>query len=172
MNPGGVGSRPHRQFAPAGSSGADEGRHVEAFGFVQDPALLPVAAVRQDGVLEGVALADGVADAERAKHDLELASKRSVEILREAKEKAGEIVVNGEKRASEIVEEAKTQAKGEGDRIVAGAKAEIDQEVFRAKEQLRTQVSAIALAGAGKILGREIDAKAHNEMLDKLVAEI
>ncbi len=53
-----------------------------------------------------------------------------------------------------------------------GAKAEIDQEVFRAKEQLRTQVSAIALAGAGKILGREIDAKAHNDLLDKLVAEI
>ncbi|TNC93898.1 MAG: F-type H+-transporting ATPase subunit b, partial [Gallionellaceae bacterium] len=60
----------------------------------------------------------------------------------------------------------------EGDRIIAGAKAEIDQEVFRAKEQLRTQVSAIALAGAGKILGREIDAKAHNDLLDKLVAEI
>ena len=106
-------------------------------------------------------IADGLADAERAKHDLELASKRSAEILREAKEKAGEIMSNGEKRASEIIEEAKTQAK-----------TEIDQEVFRAKEQLRTQVSAIALAGAGKILGREIDAKAHNDLLDKLVAEI
>jgi len=92
--------------------------------------------------------------------------------LREAKEKAVEIVTNGEKRASEIVEAAKVQAKAEGDRIIVGAKAEIDQEVFRAKEQLRTQVSAIALAGAGKILGREIDAKAHNDLLDKLVAEI
>ena len=70
------------------------------------------------------------------------------------------------------MEEAKTQAKVEGERIIAGAKAEIDQEVFRAKEQLRTQVSAIALAGAGKILAREIDAKAHNDLLDKLVAEI
>ncbi len=117
-------------------------------------------------------IADGLANAERAKHDLELASKRSAEILREAKEKAGEIIVSGEKRASEIVEEAKNQAKAEGDRIIAGAKAEIDQEVFRAKEQLRTQVSAIALAGAAKILGREIDAKAHNDLLDKLVAEI
>ena len=74
--------------------------------------------------------------------------------------------------APAIVEEAKAQAKVEGDRIIAGAKAEIDQEVFRAKEQLRTQVSAIALAGASKILGREIDAKAHNDLLDKLVAEI
>lgn len=117
-------------------------------------------------------IADGLADAERAKLDLELASQRSTEILREAKEKVGEIVNNGEKRASEIIEAAKLQAKLEGDRIIAGAKAEIDQEVFRAKEQLRTQVSAIALAGASKILGREIDAKAHNDLLDKLVSEI
>src|SRR3972149_2155350 len=117
-------------------------------------------------------IADGLADAERAKHDLELAARRSADILREAKEKAGEIVNNGEKRASEIVEAAKAQAKVEGDRIITGAKAEIDQEVFRAKEQLRTQVSSIALAGAGKNLGREIDAKAHNEPLEKLVAEI
>ena len=117
-------------------------------------------------------IADGLADAERAKHDLELAAKRSTEILREAKEKAGDIVSHGEKRASEIIEEAKIQAKLEGDRLITGAKAEIEQEVFRAREQLRTQVSAIALAGAGKILGREIDAKAHNDLLDKLVAEI
>ncbi len=117
-------------------------------------------------------IAEGLADAERAKLDLELAAKRSAEILREAKEKVGEIVNNGEKRASEIIESAKVQAKIEGDRIVAGAKAEIDQEVFRAKEKLRTEVSAIALAGASKILGREIDAKAHNDLLDKLVSEI
>ena len=117
-------------------------------------------------------IADGLAAGERAKHDLEMAAKRSAEIIREAKEKAAEILAGGEKRASEIIEEAKAQAKVEGSRIVAGAKAEIDQEVFRAREQLRTQVSAIALAGAGKILGREIDAKAHNDLLEKLVAEI
>jgi len=117
-------------------------------------------------------IADGLAEAERAKHDLELAAKRSAEILREAKEKAGEIIVGSEKRGSEIVEEAKVNAKVEGERIIAGAKAEIDQEVFRAKEQLRTQVSTIAMAGASKILGREIDAKSHNDLLDKLVAEI
>ncbi|MBK9161377.1 MAG: F0F1 ATP synthase subunit B [Nitrosomonadales bacterium] len=117
-------------------------------------------------------IADGLAEAERAKHDLELAAKRSAEILREAKEKAGEIIAGSEKRASEIVEAAKEQAKIEGERIITGAKAEIEQEVFRAKEQLRMQVSAIALAGAGKILGREIDAKAHNDLLDKLAAEL
>jgi F-type H+-transporting ATPase subunit b len=130
------------------------------------PPLLAAIESRQKTI------ADGLADAERAKHDLEMAAKRSADILREAKEKAGEIVASGEKRASEIIEQAKTQAKVEGDRIVAGAKAEVDQEVFRAKEQLRTQVSAIALAGAGKILGREIDAKAHNDLLDKLAAEL
>lgn len=117
-------------------------------------------------------IADGLAAGERAKHDLELASKRSAEILREAKEKAGEILAGGEKRASEIIEAAKIQAKVEGDRIIAGSKAEVEQEIYRAKEQLRSQVSAIALAGAGKILSREIDAKAHNDLLDKLVAEM
>jgi len=116
-------------------------------------------------------IADGLAAAERGKHDLELAEKRAAEILRLGKEKASEIIAASEKRASEIIEEAKSQAKTEGDRILVAAKADIDQEVFRAKEQLRTQVSAVALAGAGKILGREIDAKAHNDLLDKLVAE-
>jgi F-type H+-transporting ATPase subunit b len=117
-------------------------------------------------------IADGLAAAERGKHDLELAEKRAAEILRQGKEKASEIIAASEKRATEIVEEAKANAKTEGDRILVAAKADIDQEVFRAKEQLRTQVSAVALAGAGKILGREIDAKAHNDLLDKLVAEI
>jgi F-type H+-transporting ATPase subunit b len=117
-------------------------------------------------------IADGLADAERAKLDLELAAKRSADMLREAKEKVSEIVASGEKRASEIIEAAKEQAKAEGDRIISGAKAEIDQEVFRAREQLRTEVSAIALAGASKILGREIDANAHNDLLNKMVSEI
>ena len=117
-------------------------------------------------------IADGLAAAERGKHDLELAEKRAAEILRQGKEKASEIIAASEKRASEIIEEAKANANSERDRILVGAKADLDQEVFRAKEQLRTQVSAVALAGAGKILGREIDAKAHNDLLDKLVAEI
>ena len=117
-------------------------------------------------------IADGLAEAERGKHEMELAEKRAAEILREAKEKATEIIAQGEKRGSELVEEAKAQAKAEADRIVAGAKADVEQEVFRAREQLRNEVSAIALAGAAKILGREIDAKAHNDLLEKLVAEI
>ena len=117
-------------------------------------------------------IADGLAEAERGKHEMELAAKRAAEVLREAKDKAAEIVAQGEKRGTEIVEEAKAQAKVEHDRIVAAANAEVEQEVFRAKEQLRVEVSAIALAGAAKILGREIDARAHNDLLEKLVAEI
>ncbi|MBI3903927.1 MAG: F0F1 ATP synthase subunit B [Nitrosomonadales bacterium] len=117
-------------------------------------------------------IADGLAAAERGKHDLELAAKRSAEVLREAKEKAAEIISAGDKRASEIVEEAKAKAEVEASNILARANSEIEQEVFRAREQLRTQVSSVALAGAGKILSREIDAKAHNDLLEKLVAEI
>ena len=117
-------------------------------------------------------MAEGLAAGERGKSDLELAAKRSAEILREGKEKAAEIIALGDKRVSGMIEEAKAQAKAEGERIIAGARAEIEQEVFRARELLRTQVSAVALAGAGKILGREIDAKAHNDLLEKLVAEI
>jgi F-type H+-transporting ATPase subunit b len=117
-------------------------------------------------------IADGLAAAERGKHDMELAAKRAAEVLREAKDKASEIVANAEKRGAEIVEEEKNKAKQEAERIITGAKAEIEQEVFRAREQLRTQVSAVALAGAGKILGREVDAKAHNDLLEKLVTEI
>jgi F-type H+-transporting ATPase subunit b len=117
-------------------------------------------------------IADGLAAAERGKHDLDLAAKRSAEVLREAKEKAAEIIALGDKRHSEIVEEAKSKAEIEASNILARANQEIEQEVFRAKEQLRVQVSGIALAGAGKILGREIDAKAHNDLLEKLLAEI
>ena len=117
-------------------------------------------------------IADGLAAAERGKHDLELAAKRSADVLREAREKASEIIANAEKRGSEIVDEEKDKARQEADRIIAGAKAEIEQEVYQAKEQLRAQVSTIALEGASKILGREIDAKAHSDLLDKLAAEI
>ena len=117
-------------------------------------------------------IADGLAAGERGKHDLELAAKRSAEVLREAKEKAADIIALGDKRASEIVEEAKAKAEVEAGNIRTRANSEIEQEVFRAKEQLRTQVSGVALAGAGKILGREIDAKTHNDLLEKLLTEI
>lgn len=117
-------------------------------------------------------IADGLAAAEKGKHEQVLAEKRATEVLREAKDQASEIVAQGQKRASEIVEEAKETARAEGDRIVTAANAEIDREVNQAKEALRTQVASIAVAGAQKVLQREIDAKAHEALLNDLAAKI
>ncbi|WP_303784606.1 F0F1 ATP synthase subunit B [Azovibrio restrictus] len=117
-------------------------------------------------------IADGLAAAERGKHDLELATKRSAEALREGKEKAAELIAQAEKRAAQIIDEAKAQAKIEADRIVAAGKADAEQEVVRAKEQLRESVAALAVAGAEKILRREIDAKAHAELLSAIKQDL
>jgi len=130
------------------------------------PPLLKAIETRQKEI------ADGLAAAQEGRSALEVAAKKSEATLAEAKQKASEIVAQAEKRGSQIVEEAKGNAKVEGDRILAGAKAEIDQEVNRAKEGLRAQVSALAIAGAEKILRKEIDANAHSEMLSKLAAEL
>lgn len=110
-------------------------------------------------------IADGLAAGERGKHDLELASQRSTEVLKEAKQRAAEIIVQAEKRASEIVDNAKVAAKEEGDRILIGAKADIEHEMFSAKETLRQHTADLAVAGAAKILRREVDAKTHADLL-------
>jgi len=110
-------------------------------------------------------IADGLAAGERGSHELELASQRSSDVLKEAKQRASEIILQAEKRATEIVEESKRTAKEEGDRIIAGAKTDIEHEVFSAKEALRQHVAELAVAGAAKILRREVDAKAHADML-------
>lgn len=117
-------------------------------------------------------IADGLAAGERGRHDLELAEKRASEILKEAKQKAAEIIAQADKRGVEIVEESKSHAKVEAERLVTGAKAEIEQETFRAKAALRDQVAALAVAGAEKILRREVDARAHSELLASLKNEI
>ncbi len=117
-------------------------------------------------------IADGLAAGERGRHDLELASQRSSEILKEAKQQASEIILQAEKRASEIVEEAKSSAKAEGDRIILGAKAEIDHEIFSAKEALRQYAANLAVAGAAKILRKEVDANAHAELLASIEEDL
>ena len=117
-------------------------------------------------------IADGLAAGERGKHDLELASQRSAEVLKEAKQRAAEIVVQAEKRASEIVDTAKVAAKEEGDRIIIGAKAEIEHEMFSAKETLRQHTADLALAGAAKILRREVDAKTHADLLANIEEDL
>ena len=130
------------------------------------PPLLKAIETRQKEI------ADGLAAAADGRNALEVAAKKSEITLNEAKQKATEIIGQAEKRATQIVEDAKGNAKTEGDRILTGAKAEIDQEVNRAKESLRAQVSALAVAGAEKILRKEINAKAHSDMLTQLAAEL
>jgi len=117
-------------------------------------------------------IADGLAAAEKGKHEQELAEKRAKEILKAAKDQAAEIIAQSQKRASEIVEEAKDTARTEGERIVTAANAEIDREVNQAREALRGQVAVLAVAGAEKVLKREIDAKAHGDLLNDLAAQI
>ena len=117
-------------------------------------------------------IADGLAAADRGKHELELAAKRASESLHEAKMKASEIIAQAEKRSAQIVDEAKNAAKAEGDRMIAAAKAEVEQEVFRAREQLRGQVAALVVAGAEKVLRREVNAQAHADLLEAVKNEL
>lgn len=117
-------------------------------------------------------IADGLAAAERGKQDLAKAERHVEEALREARGRAQEIVSQAERRATQIVEEAKGAAKAEGDRLLAAARAEVEQETTRAREALRDQVAALAVAGAEKILQREVDATAHAQMLAQLKQEL
>ncbi|MFO7542097.1 MAG: F0F1 ATP synthase subunit B [Thiobacillus sp.] len=117
-------------------------------------------------------IADGLAAADRGKHELELAAKKAGDNMRHAKTQAAEVIAQAEKRAAQIIEEAKTAAKDEGDRQLAAAQANIAQEANRAREGLREQVAALAVAGAEKILRREVNAQTHAELLGQLKAEL
>ena len=117
-------------------------------------------------------IAEGLAAADRAKLDLESAARRSNEELERARRQAADLIAKTEQRAAGIIEEARTTARAEGERIVAGAKGEIEQEVERARGKLRDQVAALAVAGAEKILHREVDANTHADILNGLSAEL
>ncbi len=115
---------------------------------------------------------DGLAAADRATTDLELAKQKAAQELKEAKMHAAGIIEQANKRANQIVEEAKDQARSEGERLKSAARSEIDQEINRAKEELRKQVAALALAGAEKILGSSIDSQKNDQLVSNLVAEL
>jgi len=117
-------------------------------------------------------IADGLAAAERGRADLAAAEKRALEADREARGRVQELIAQGEKRAATLVEEAKDAARAEADRILAAARAEVEQEVQRARQVLRDQVAALAVAGAERILKREVDANAHARMLADLKQEL
>ena len=130
------------------------------------PPLLRAIETRQKQI------ADGLAAAEQGKKSLEVSSKQAEQAIQEARGRAADIVAQAEKRGAQVVDEAKTAAKAEGDREKAAAKADIQQEASRAREQLREQVAALAVAGAEKILRREVDAKAHADLLDGIKKQL
>ena len=119
------------------------------------PPLLRAIERRQKEVAEGLAAA------ERGRNE-----------LADARGKAQDIIARAERRATQIVDEARQAARTEGERLIAGARAEMDQQATNAKEQLREQVAVLAVAGAERILRREIDAKAHGDLLARLKQEL
>ena len=140
------------------------GQVIAFFGFVwfcMKFVWPPIIAAMQEREKK---IADGLAAADRASHDLELAQEKALERLKEAKHEAAGIVDSANKRASQIVEEAKTAA--------LTARSDIEQDNNRAREALRAQVAALSLAGAEKVLGATIDQDAHADLVNKLAAEL
>jgi F-type H+-transporting ATPase subunit b len=117
-------------------------------------------------------IAAGLAAASKGEKDLNEAEARSKEILREAHTRAAQIVDQAGKRSNEIVEEAKGTASGEAQRLVTQAHEEVARETTRAREGLAREVGKLAVAGASRLLEREIDPKTHAELLEKLAAEV
>ena len=117
-------------------------------------------------------IADGLAAAERGHQDQELARERSKQILSEARGQAADLVGQAQKRAAEIIDEAKTAARAEGERLLLAARAQAEQEMVRVREELRQQVANLAVAGASRILKKEIDAEGHRELLHDLVGQL
>jgi F-type H+-transporting ATPase subunit b len=117
-------------------------------------------------------IAAGLAAANKGEQALGEAEAHSKEILREARDRAAQIVDMAGKRSNEMVEEAKGTAAGEAQRIVAQAHDDVARETTRAREQLSKEVGKLAVEGASRLLGREIDPKTHADLLDKLAAEV
>jgi len=130
------------------------------------PPLMAAIEERQQKIAEGLAAAD------RSKKDLAQAEEKVNEVLREARGKASEIIAQAEARKAQIIDQAREEAVEEGNRQKAVAMADIASATSRAREDLRKQVSALAVAGASKLILREIDGNAHRALLDELAAEI
>ena len=130
------------------------------------PPLLGAIEERQEKIAEGLSAAD------KGQESLEKATIEAEGLIDEARNQATTILDQAHARASEIVAEGKSDGVKERDRQLDAAKAEIEQEANRAREELRAQVSAIAVASAEKILQREIDDKQHEDILGKLAAEL
>ena len=117
-------------------------------------------------------IADGLAAAERGHREHELAEQRATDVIRDAHEEASAIIGRAQQRASEVIEESKGKAQEEADRIIASGHSLIQQESNNAREQLRGQVSALALAGVSQILQREVSESDHQQVLSELSAKL
>jgi len=117
-------------------------------------------------------IADGLAAAEQGRRTLELSTRQADEAIKQARARAAEILAQAERRGAQLVEEARQSAKDEGSRELAAAKAEIEQEVTRAREELRDRVASLAVAGAEKILRREVDTRVHAELLESIKRQL
>jgi F-type H+-transporting ATPase subunit b len=117
-------------------------------------------------------IAEGLASAERAGKDLELAQEHATDQLREAKDEAREIIEQARARATQMIEEAKGDAAEEGERVKLAAQADIEQDMNRAREALRGDVATLVVAGAEKILGESIDQSRHVELLKQLSGQL
>jgi F-type H+-transporting ATPase subunit b len=117
-------------------------------------------------------IAQGLAAAEEGEKELSEARGKADAIVREARERANQIIDNAQHRANELVEQAKGAASSESARIVAAAQQQIELDTSRAKESLRREVAGIAVGAASKLLGREIDARTHADLLDTLATQI
>jgi F-type H+-transporting ATPase subunit b len=117
-------------------------------------------------------IAHGLAAAEKGQQDFAKASERADVAIREARDRANEIVDQAQRRANDLIEQAKTQALAEGERLVAAARTQIDLATTKAREELRKEVSRLVVSSSSQLLGREIDAKAHSDLLGKLASEI
>ena len=117
-------------------------------------------------------IAEGLAHSEEAEHALERANAEAEEVIRDARRKAGEIIEQASQRGNQLVEQAKEDALTERDRQVAAAEAEIRQATNQAREALRERLAELAVAGANRVIEKEIDPQTHRAMLDKLAAEL
>jgi len=117
-------------------------------------------------------IADGLAAAEQGRRSLETSTRQAEDAIAQARGRAAEILAQAEKRAAQLIDEARSAAKEEGNREKAAAKAEIEQELTRAREQLRDHVASLAVAGAEKILRREVDSRAHAELLESIQRQL
>lgn len=117
-------------------------------------------------------IAEGLAQSEEAEQALERANTEAEEVIREARRKAGDIIEQASQRGNQLVEQAKQDAMAERDRQVTAAEAEIRQATNQAREALRERLAELAVTGAGRVIEKEIDAKQHREMLDKLATEL